>query len=455
MKKITVSLCLLFFISIPAHAKEAEGVTALEKGKIFFQQKSYEQAYLALHQAFMQDPTDLNVSFFMGRAAFEQAMLSRVKGDEETAQRRLEAALMAFDRVLIVQPGAIRVKLEIARCHMELGSFEIAKQHFHEVLDSNPPESVKKNIDFLLAAIASSEERHYFSGMASLGISFDDNVRSGPPAGTVTAKLGILEFQAGDPVKDQIMANIVAVSHTYNIPETPYSWKSSVLVFNNFYDSYKDLDLSMIGISTGPAFQGDRILLDVSTHLNNIMLGWDEYVRPFGIGSSITYLLDPRVILTSSITLEKKIYAKNSDESKDATNLLINFSPSLILDDNRFTFNLATERESANVDYWCYDKLSWGLRYDRVLPHDLTAYASFDAKATDYDATNTPATDTIARKDTVYVYTVGLAAIFWKSKKKDRNLSLQVTHTFTDARSNISRSNYEKNVFASTLSYSF
>ncbi len=446
---------ILFFSLLTCHASAQSGLDPFSQGKYYFFQKNYQKAYISFHQAFMQDPTNLNVSFFMGRAAFEHAMAARANGDEETAQRRLESALMAFDRVLIIQPGAVRVKLEMARCHAELGALELAKQLFYEVLASRPPESVKKNIDLLLAFIASSQKRHFFSGMTSLGVSFDDNVRSGPPAGTVTAQFGILEFQADAPVRDQILSNTILANHIYKIPETPYSWKSSATLFNNFYYDFKDLDLSMVGVSTGPAYQGERIMLDANAHVNNIKLSWDEYVQPYGIGASLTYLFDPHFILSSSLALEKKIYAKSSDDPKDATNFVLNISPSLILGDNRFTFSLTKEQENAKAAYWCYDKLSWGIRYDRVLPYNFTAFVSYDNKETDYDEANTALTDTESRSDKVHQYTGGLSKIFWQSKNKSQNLSLQLTHTITDANSNIVRSNYNKKVFASSMSYSF
>ncbi len=178
-------------------------------------------------------------------------------------------------------------------------------------------------------------------------------------------------------------------------------------------------------------------------------------MRPYGIGASLTYILDPRIIISSSVAVEKKNYAKISDAPKEATNLLLSINPAIILDDNRFTFSLSKEQERAKVNYWSYDKVSLGLRYDRVLPVDVTAFLSFDAKFTNYVGINTPSTDTTARSDKVHNYTMGLTKIFWQSDDKSQNLSLQCTHIFTEAKSNIARSNYTKNVSASVMNYSF
>lgn len=454
MKLYAILLVIVLCLPFHAQAESAKELSPFEQGKIFFQHQNYEKAYLAFYQAFMNDPTDLNISFFLGRSAFEHAMIARALGDKETSQKRLEAALMAFDRVLIVQPGAIRVKLEMARCHMELGSLELAKHFFYEVLDSNPPQSVKDNVQLLLAAIASTEKLHYFSGMASFGISFDDNVRSAPPPGTITY-FYTLPLSTDPPVRDQIFATTVAANHVYKIPDTPYAWKTSALLYNNSYKDFRDLDLNMVGISTGPVYQKDRFMIDASVHLNDITLGWDEYVRPFGIGTSITYLLNPSFIISSALTIEKKGYAKESDDPKDATNLLLTLSPSLILDDNRFTVSFAKEHEKASALFWSYDKFSLGLRYDRVLPDNLTGFISFDLKKTKYGAINTDLTDTIIRSDTVCLYSIGLTKIFWRSDDKSQNLALQLTHTTTNANSNITRSNYKKRVYASQISYSF
>nr|MBF0222317.1 tetratricopeptide repeat protein [Desulfobulbaceae bacterium] len=442
MKKIAILLTILFYVSAPAFAIEFAEISPLEKGKLFFQNKEYEKAYLALHQAFMSDPTDLNVSFFLGRAAFEM-------GDYENA-------LMAFDRILIMDPNAIRIKLEIARCHMRLNAFQVAKQYFYEVQASNPPKQVRENIEFFLSAIAATEKRHFFTGIFSAGINYDDNVRSAPgdfllnfsgAAGSISLNV------SSEPVNDQIYTNTFAISHIYKFEDKPYSWKTTFTNFNNFYDDYKDLDITYYGISTGPAFQSSNFLFDLHASINNLTLGFDEYVQPSNVGASLTYVHGPQFMLSSSFVLEKKKYSKPSDNSKNATNINFSLSPSYTIGDNRFTFTLMKENENAHLGHWSYDRHKWALRYDRILPKNFTLFASYEDKTTKYGAVKSG--DTEGRSDVIDATAIGLTKLVWQSKDKSRNINLQISHTYTDAHSNINTYAYRKNVTATLLSLGF
>jgi tetratricopeptide (TPR) repeat protein len=433
MRDYLLALCLIFFsLAVSAHADEPNIDSLINEGKAAFASKDFVTAYQAFNQAFLADPTNLDISFALGRSAFEN-------GD-------YEVALMAFDRILIMSPNALRAKLEIARCHMRLGAYQIAKQYFYEVLSESPPESVKKNIDIYLAAIAATEKRNFLGGMFTVDLGFDDNARTSPNAD----KLGV--FTPEPAVDEEIINTTLTATHIYSFEDSKISWKTTALSYNSFYTTYKDLDLILLGIATGPSYQTEKYLLDIQGIYNDLQLGYDQYMRQTGGAASITFPLAPAFFVSASTGLSKKNFAQIDDYAKDATNFTLSLSPTLIVGDNRISFLLEKERENADANYNSYDRLKWSLRFDRVLPHNFSFYSSITIKNTNYDAVKPLES---LRSDTQTDLSIGIAKKLWQSEDKSKNISLQAKHTYTEAESSVATYAYRKNVTSTALSYIF
>ena len=94
----TAVVLLVFSLLLPGLAAAESGAqSAARRGKIYFFSKDYDKAYDAFNEAFLADPSNVGVSFYLGRSAF-------FKGD-------YEMAIMAFDRVLIMSPDSILMLL--------------------------------------------------------------------------------------------------------------------------------------------------------------------------------------------------------------------------------------------------------------------------------------------------------------------------------------------------------
>lgn len=456
MKRFIIFTVLFFGLTNSAIGQEVGVTTLLAQGKQYFNAKEYEKASVVFQQAFLNNPADLDISFFMGRAAFEQAMLARTEGKDDLTQKRLEAALMAFDRVLIMDPAAVRVKLEIARCHMQLGSYQLARQYFYEVLHTNPPEPVIQNINIYLASMKALEKKHYINGSVSVGISADNNVYSAPGDYLLTfpGSGGDITVPASsEPLADFIYTIIASLSHIYKFEESPYSWKTSIIDLNSLYNQYADLDIHLLGITTGPTYQKNNFFLEAHTSLNTLTLGRAGYVQPTSIGGSAGFLLGPRFLISTSLQFEKKEYKKETDKEKDATNIHASLSPSLSLGKNRLTGTVSKERENADAASFSYDRIQWAIRLDRLLTNSLTFYANYDFKTTDYDAIR--AGDIVIRSDEIKILSLGFNKIVWKSKDKSKNISAFLTYTYTDSDSNVAIYTYDKTATTITVSYNF
>ena len=72
--------------------------------------------------------------------------------------RNFNAATLAFERVLLVNPNHAGARMDMARAYFELNDFGRATEQFNVVLTLNPPPTVKKSAENFLAAIEAKKK---------------------------------------------------------------------------------------------------------------------------------------------------------------------------------------------------------------------------------------------------------------------------------------------------------
>ncbi len=435
-----ISLTLLSFLFVfQAHAADLVSIDQFGKGKQAFAVSNYSEAYDHFYQAFLHDPTNKNINFYLARSAFE-------KGDYETA-------VMAYERILLQDPEASRVKLELARTYYKLKSYEMAKQYFKEVLATNPPEAVWSNIKRFITSIDEADKRHFFNGMVTVGLSYDDNIRTAPTGETVNTIIGdiTLTGNTATPIKNYLLNTTAVLNHIYRFDNKKYTWKTNITNYNAFNETAKDLDINFLGLSTGLVYQKEKFLLQGNAIGNQVDLGYDHYLGTFGVGGSATYVNSQKMLLTLNATLQEKNFYL--DEDKDSTNFNINGGPIFNLGKTRISFTLGREIESAETEQNSYQRTSASLRCDQILPHDFNLYASVRIQDTGYQGIEALFGKT--RSDKSKDLSCGLSKTLWNSKDKSNSIIGQISNTYTDIKSNCDIYTYRKNVTATSLTYTF
>ena len=89
-------------------------------------------------------------------------------------------ALMAFERVLLLQPANHRARLELARTYFLLNDHAAARREFEAVQSAGPPPNVRRRVETFLAEIQRREsaQRLQLTGYAELRAGWDSNVAS-------------------------------------------------------------------------------------------------------------------------------------------------------------------------------------------------------------------------------------------------------------------------------------
>lgn len=428
-----------------ARSANAEPIdSAFALGRQDFDQGRFDDAYKQLYKAFVENPADLGINFYLGRAAFESG--------------RYEESVMAYDRILIANPDAVRVKLELARAHLMLGSRELAKQYFREVLSSNPPPQVWQNIQKFLEGIAASEQHHFLNGIFTFGVSYDDNVNVAPSDSSIDVNLGGVTFPIRidqKPISDYIYNTTLVANHIYKFEDRPYTWKTTLVSYNAFYESQSVHDINFVSLASGPTLQGKNFLWQMQGVANCVDLEYDRYQSAWGLNTAMTWLAHPDIVLNVGVTGQQK--NNYQDDDKDASNFLFTAGSVFTVGLNRLSISVGEEFENARRDYNSYDRLTGLARYDRQLPYDFALFASYRLQDTAYRQPNPMDTliNSAKRDDDVHDFSCGLTARLWQSQDTRRSLSGQISYTHTKAESNIGLYQYNKNVTAAALSLSF
>ena len=124
--------------------------------------------------------SDLTLLFLVGRAGIAAA--SRQGLDTASRTAFLDAAIAALRRMLVIRPGLVRARLELARAFFLKGEDTLARRHFERVLAGKPPAGVALNVNRFLNAIRA---RKRWSLRVGAALAPDSNVSARSEEGTI------------------------------------------------------------------------------------------------------------------------------------------------------------------------------------------------------------------------------------------------------------------------------
>lgn len=125
-----------------------------------------EEAYALATANLEEGEGDPRFDFYLGVASIDTGHINE--------------GVFALERVLLVQPGHLRARLELARGYFLLREDSRAQQEFQAVLEQNPSENVQANIQRFMDAIRLREGRYRptSSAFVETGFGHDSNVSS-------------------------------------------------------------------------------------------------------------------------------------------------------------------------------------------------------------------------------------------------------------------------------------
>lgn len=246
-------------ILLPAADLSAQAVNATLK-------QQQEQAFAQV----LREPGNLD-------ASFRYAEISSAVGD-------YEAAIGALERMLFFNPNLPRVKAELGVLYFRLGSQEMARAYFSDVLASRdtPPE-VRAKVEAFLAESDKRVAPNQFQVFLQTGLRYQTNANAGPGSPLVRA-FGFDATLSRDFVKrpDWNWFMQGALRHVYDFGNQRGDvWETSLVGYRSVQFDVTRLNLGYVELQSGP-----RLAL-----APDLLPGWT--IRPYGIGSYITLGEEP------------------------------------------------------------------------------------------------------------------------------------------------------------------
>ena len=358
MKKMSVAMAISMLFTGHAtaeHSRESlkEAVTLLRANKT---QEAYDHL-LKEHDSKSNNP----------QAWFLLGMAAKKVGDYGNAE-------IYFNKVIELDPNAVRVKLEMAELAYLRGNLEGAKNLLLDAKTFNPPEQVAETIDRFvvgLSANATNKKEHKnWRLWASLGWLYDTNANAGPNVDRVTFYgLPFTLSSSARASEDSAVRARFGLDHLASI-STDMGWQSNVSLSWTDYKDLNNLDTLYMSASTGLAWkQGNNGVWSVPVVLDWVNFGYDNsyFSYSYGVAPQYRYKLNAQTTLGAAASLSERKY----DILSNREVLAWGFSPSIrhvINPETVIRLRANVTKEQSGLQYFSNDE--WGVGGD--FHHNMT-----------------------------------------------------------------------------------
>lgn len=281
----------------------------LQRAMQMYRSGEYEAAFSAFAELLKQRPGDPEVNFGLGMAALAVGKLSH--------------AAVGFERVLALQSGNDRARLELARTYAAMGQFELSEHYFREVLDRAPPEAVRRSVHRYLTEIGKAKRRWHVVTGIGVGILYDDNVNVGPAGAIVDiapTQVGLAVFdelevaEGSRPREDAGGFSSFSLNGLYD-PGIRGRWmlQSGAAFYQTRLLEEQEFEVTYLRGYVGMRHSGPRHLLDGRMYADALRRGGDGFVRIYGVTPAWIRASSERLRWTTYGAVELRDYREADD----------------------------------------------------------------------------------------------------------------------------------------------
>lgn len=275
-----------------------------------FDEGRFTQAYPLLGRLYTAYPDDTSVAFLYGRCAFELD--------------KFNTAETAFAHAHLLNPGNTRVTLELARTHFRMHRYEASRRLFDEVLASDAPQDVKKNVSAYIAQIDHYLEKNRIEGILRFGIGHDSNIDSISDLATFSVYLPSVGVQYELPnsaeKEDAVFhEELFALQHTYDFGRKEgWALQSTVALINRDYLSHSAKDIFYASLASGPTWRAEEVNVALPLILSAVRFGHHRLFNEYGFHPRLSFGTDYRIVLKLDGYGGRRIFEQPADKDKSA-----------------------------------------------------------------------------------------------------------------------------------------
>ena len=252
---LTIAAC--FLLSVPSWGAVGEplpspprGANAVVEARALIHSGRFADALTLLRPLVEEDAIEANALFLYSLAAIGASQKTGLS--EETRDTLLDTSIAALRRMLVKEPGLVRVRLELARAFFLKGEDGLATRHFEQVLADKPPAAVALNVNRFLSQMRARKRWNLHVG-AALAPDSNISTRTDEQAILLDTPIGRLPFtfRAADEPKSGIGISVWA-SGEYQYPlEERWRLRAGANFSRREYRS-DEFDRMTVGAHVGP-----------------------------------------------------------------------------------------------------------------------------------------------------------------------------------------------------------
>lgn len=261
-------------------------------------------------------------------------------------------AIAKFQKMLAVDPGLHRVRLELAAAYFQTKQYKEARRELEIVKQSKPPQDVQKNIDRLLAAIDESTKKVFWNVRFSQGLQWDSNISSGPDQKELSVTGGTLTL-SDDTKKLSDWASIENFSGNvlYDFGDKGgFMWNTTADIYNQFYFTYGKYNYLLGDVSTGPWWVGPNDILKLPVGFAKQEYGSSPLSTIYHFRPSLEHYFTPYFSLRGLFSWSRENFMDSNNYNLNNTTLRYEIGPNFFFMNRRHIVSLNVGYESSMAD---------------------------------------------------------------------------------------------------------
>lgn len=403
----------------------------LRRAMALYYDQSYRLALPILEEIAARIDT-MDVLYWLGHAAAKSG--------------QPDLAIAQFKTMLERNPDLLGVRVELASAYLQKGDGAAAKAELEKVLAAKPPDTLRSQIEQVVANIQLSEKRFFATVRGSIGPMYDTNVNVGPKDDTIILPGGIGSLTSTKREGWLVNTNLNAdLLYDFGQKEG-FVWRNTVYFQDNTYTDRDNRDFNFVQTDVRTALEhyapGMRVRLPlglIDRRFSNERLSQAFYVAP-----ALEFNLTRSADFTLGYRYEDETFKADGTGGQDNVTHTASFGPSYRFKTGKALHFLSllgsyAERD-ADASRFSYDDWSVGPAYFARFENGTEVYADARYLDRDYRAPALLFDAAGDRSDKRYIATVAVSRTFYK------NYFVSASYTYIRNDSNVALFDYTKSL---------
>jgi tetratricopeptide (TPR) repeat protein len=320
----------------------------------------------SLYEKVIADPSNVDRSI-------EYAQRAKAVGD-------YEAAISAYERLLLFNPRLPQLQYELGVLYFQLESYAAARTYFEASLAGGAAPDLRDNVKLYLAEIERRLSPDRLTGYFHAGLRYQSNATAGPGG-------GLIRFGGQDAILDSSFAGrpdwnafaLLGLLYEHDFGNGRGDTFEAALV-SYYAKQFKEtrVDLGAVEVQLGPRLTVlPELMAGVSVKpyliVNGLSLGDHPYFSTLGTGISLRSKINPVTVFESALEYRaRKFYdSSNYPTAAQQTGDLLSYTAAgtgLVAGPVRWIARLGYDWNRADFDFWSYDRpnidVGWPINFE-------------------------------------------------------------------------------------------